>query len=268
GDGDLDLYVGEHNGVIKVFTNNSGVFTAASDLQAGATAIDVGSSASPTFADIDGDGDLDLYVGEYYATIKVYTNNNGVFTAASDLHAGSIADIDVGTFSDPTFADIDGDGDLDLYVGEYYGSIEFFTNNGSGVFTQSANLQADGIYIQLGDYSAPTFADIDGDGDLDLYVGEINGTITFYENLGLSTGISEIENTEINIYPNPTANKLEIRNLKSPITTISIIDVTGKTVKTIIGNVNTVNVSDLTRGIYFIQIQTEKGLVNKKFIKK
>jgi len=41
----------------------------------------------------------------------------------------------------------------------------------------------------------------------------------------------------------------------------------GKTVKTIIGNVNTVNVSDLTRGIYFIQIQTERGMVNSKFIK-
>ncbi|NQX97775.1 MAG: VCBS repeat-containing protein, partial [Flavobacteriales bacterium] len=111
--------------------------------------IDVGTFSDPTFADIDGDGDLDLYVGEYNGAIKVFTNNgSGVFTAAADLQAGGTA-IDVGGYSAPTFADIDGDGDLDLYVGEYYGSIEFFTNNGSGVFTQSANLQADGIYIQL-----------------------------------------------------------------------------------------------------------------------
>ncbi|NQX97776.1 MAG: VCBS repeat-containing protein [Flavobacteriales bacterium] len=123
GDGDLDLYLGEQNGKIKVFTNNAGVFTAASDLQAGGTVINIGYRASPTFADIDGDGDLDLYVGGQSGTIKVFTNNSGVFTAASDLQAGATA-IDVGSSASPTFADIDGDGDLDLYVGEYYATIK------------------------------------------------------------------------------------------------------------------------------------------------
>ena len=89
---------------------------------------------------------------------------------------------------------------------------------------------------------------------------------SFSTNCGY-VGIDELSNESLSIYPNPAKNELIINNGELKIEQISIIDVTGKIVKAIIGTVNTVNVSDLTRGIYFIQIQTEKGLVNSKFIK-
>ena len=357
GDGDLDLYVGGGTGEIKVFTNNSGVFTAATDLQADGSTIDVGADSKPTFADIDGDGDLDLYVGEFFGRIYVFTNNNGVFTAAPDLQAGG-TNIDIGDRSTPIFADIDGDGDLDLYVGDLYGAIKVFTNN-SGVFTAAPDLQAGGTDINVGYWNAPTFADVDGDGDLDLYVGNSDGHITLYENTsaaailvssitvqgqgGVSTiatpagtlqieaailpvnasnstytwslvngtgsasidanglltattdgtvtvtatandasgetagmivtisnqsvGIDAATANAINIYPNPVQNELFIEMAEGQITEINILDLSGKIVRSIIDNTKTIDVSDLTQGIYFLKIRTENDASATQFIK-
>ena len=92
--------------------------------------------------------------------------------------------------STPTFADVDGDGDLDLVVGENLGNLDFYENTGTAsaptytVRTGTAN-PFNGIDAVR--FSAPTFADIDGDGDLDLVVGEQNGNLDFYENTGTAS---------------------------------------------------------------------------------
>jgi uncharacterized protein (DUF2141 family) len=184
-DGDPDLYVGNTSGNISVFTNGgSGNFTAAPNLQAGGVDIDAGNYSIPTFADIDDDGDLDLYVGNYAGNIMVFSNNgSGSFVSSANMQAGG-SDIDVGNYASPIFADIDGDGDLDLYVGELDGTIKVFSNNGSGIFTASPDLQADGATIDVGYTPTSEFYDIDEDGDLDLIVGEYNGSIKVFTNNG------------------------------------------------------------------------------------
>lgn len=65
-----------------------------------------------------------------------------------------------------TFADIDGDGDLDLLVAAF-GSFNCYLNDGKGHFTEVANTA--GLASKLG-ANTIALADIDGDGDLDLYV--------------------------------------------------------------------------------------------------
>ncbi len=184
-DNDLDLYIGVGYGVIKVFRNDgNGNYTSDGNLKADGTDIDEGDNASPVFADIDKDNDLDLYVGSYAGSIKIFLNDgDGNFTSASYLQAdGSY--IDVGSYSTPAFADIDGDGDLDLYTGQNYGFINIFINDGNGNFSNVSNLQADGLDIDVGSNSAPTFVDINGDNDLDLYVGEKYGGILAFINDG------------------------------------------------------------------------------------
>ena len=97
--------------------------------------------------------------------------------------------IDVGHKSKPTLADLDGDGDLDLVVGEYDGSLNFWENVGlaalaSFIAVTDGSSPFEGI--DVGDGSTPTLADLDGDGDLDLVVGEYDGSLNFWEN-GLCT---------------------------------------------------------------------------------
>ncbi|PKP03508.1 MAG: hypothetical protein CVU11_08445 [Bacteroidetes bacterium HGW-Bacteroidetes-6] len=184
-DGDLDLYVGEQTGLIKVFLNNgSGVFTSAGNMQDGGIDINFAPLPQPVFYDFDNDGDLDLFVGDQSGLIKVYSNNGtGAFTASANLQSSGV-DIDPGTYSSPAFIDVDDDGDMDFLSGDYYGKIHVYLNNGSGVLSDASNLEAFETPFAFGQFSAPAFADIDNDGDLDLFVGKYEGTIATLNNNG------------------------------------------------------------------------------------
>jgi VCBS repeat-containing protein len=95
---------------------------------------------------------------------------------------------DVGYFAKPTFADIDGDGDLDAFVGNSEGNAVFFRNTGTASapnFTQTTT-NPFGL-LDVGSNAAPTFADIDNDGDLDAFVGERFGNTVFFRNTGTAS---------------------------------------------------------------------------------
>jgi len=95
----------------------------------------------------------------------------------------------------------------------------------------------------------------------------VNGCVDTSACTSITTiGINEIKNKEISLYPNPTTSQLTI-NTTEQIKSINILDVSGKTVKAITPNNNTIDVSDLTNGIYFLKIETENGIVTSKFIK-
>ncbi|WP_369178905.1 beta strand repeat-containing protein [Candidatus Thiodubiliella endoseptemdiera] len=192
GDGDLDLVVGESDGTLKYYQNTGTTSNPAYEAKTGGSnpfnSIDVGDFSKPTLADIDGDGDLDLVVGEKYGTLKYYQNTGTTSNPAYEAKTGGsnpFNSIDVGDFATPTLADIDGDGDLDLVVGEYYGTLKYYQNTGT-TSNPAYEVKTGGSNpfnsIDVGDFSKPTLADIDGDGDLDLVVGENNGTLKYYYN--------------------------------------------------------------------------------------
>ncbi|GBF80875.1 cadherin-like domain-containing protein [Aphanothece sacrum] len=186
GDGDLDAFVGAAD-ANTTFYRNTGTGSAPSfTLEAtnpfGLTK--AGYNSSPTFADIDGDGDLDAFVGEINGNTRFYRNTGSGSAPSFTLEATNPFGLtDVGIFATPTFADIDGDGDLDAFVGNSYGNTTFYRNTGSGS-APSFTLKATNPFRlrDVGLYAGPTFADIDGDGDLDAFVGEFNGNTLFFEN--------------------------------------------------------------------------------------
>jgi hypothetical protein len=71
----------------------------------------------------------------------------------------------------------------------------------------------------------------------------------------------------VNIYPNPTSHQLSIISNQLNINEINIVDITGKSIKRIKTDFDLVDVSNLTNGIYFIQLITEERTITKKFVK-
>ena len=92
----------------------------------------------------------------------------------------SFNSIDVGGYSAPAFTDIDGDGLLNLLIGNQSGYISHYEQN--SVNSTSFTLVTDSFNsIDVGNWSAPTIADLDGDGLLDILIGEEDGNINHYE---------------------------------------------------------------------------------------
>lgn len=81
----------------------------------------------------------------------------------------------------------------------------------------------------------------------------------------LVTGIQE--NIPFSIYPNPASNEFFVRSSGSDISKISVINFAGIKVKKIRFQGNKVDISDLHKGVYMIQLDTNKGAVYKRFVK-
>ena len=217
GDGDLDLVVGAFDGTLRSFTNDgAGRFIAQTGAANPFQGIDVGFNSAPSFADLDGDGDLDLVVGEYYGTLRSFANDGaGGFTALTGA-ANPFNGLDVGYNSTASFADLDGDGDLDLVVGAYDGTLRSFANDGAGGFTALTGAANPFNGLHVGSYSAPSFVDLDGDGDLDLVVGESSGTLRSFANNGeggfsaLTGAANPFDGLDVGYYSAPSFVDLDV----------------------------------------------------------
>ena len=163
--------------------------------------VDVGQFSTPTFDDLDGDGDLDAVVGERNGTLKYFLNTGSATAPVFSEQTGAanpFNGIDVGFDPVPTLADLDGDGDLDAVVGGNYGALFYFLNTGGAnapAFTEQTGLANPFNGIDVGLNAAPTLTDLDGDGDLDLVVGEDYGGLRFFINTGNANAPAFTEQT-------------------------------------------------------------------------
>ena len=90
--------------------------------------------------------------------------------------------MDVGNYSTPAFVDIDGDGDPDTVVGEEFGGVSVFRNNGDGTFSALSGAANPFAGWATDKFSAPSFGDLDGDGDPDALVGDHASPIEAFDN--------------------------------------------------------------------------------------
>ena len=129
------------------------------------------SAVTLDIGDVDGDGDLDCFVGNSTAE-KVYINNGaGTFADnGQSLSAGSTEGVELG--------DIDGDSDLDVYLTSNPDRV--WTNDGAGLFFDSGQSFS-------GNRRRGYFGDLDGDGDLDVYVLVQNASDVIRFNDGAGT---------------------------------------------------------------------------------
>lgn len=194
-DGDLDCFSGLGTGQTAYYKNNgTNQFPsfAAWQLANIYGIFDAGNNASLTFADIDFDGDYDLYLGEAAFRIlflrNIGTSFSPNFFYVNDNPAGISG---LGSNVTPVFVDIDDDGDFDLFTGQLDGNILFFRNVGTRFNASWANSLFNPFGLSdVGSRSKPAFCDIDKDGDHDLFVGNENGDLIFFRNIGTKTNPS------------------------------------------------------------------------------
>jgi len=180
-DGDLDFLIGKWNKEIAFWRNDGSAadyaFTEVADVY---RALTRGQNAAPALVDLDNDGDYDLVAGEASGSLNYWVNNGTPQEPAFELVSDTWLDIDIGRRSFPTFADMDGDGDQDMIVGSELDGLFLWENVGTPEafqFEERGTLDIDTQAI-----ASPEFADIDGDGDLDLFIGGISGGIMFFRN--------------------------------------------------------------------------------------
>lgn len=154
--------------------------------------VDVGNESTPALADLDGDGDLDLLLGNKIApddgqtaTITWY-ENVGTATAPSYRERGTLP-IRGEFHLAPAVADLDGDGLPDLVLGTWRDVVQWWRNVGTRTAPRWELADSALVQITRGSNTAPALADLDGDGDLDLMVGEASGQVNLYRNVGTRT---------------------------------------------------------------------------------
>lgn len=164
GDGFPDLVVANTIGQPDfIYTNNGdGTF---SQLHENALTLSAGWSEGIKWVDYDNDGDMDIFVARTRDPNLLLRNDDGqlVKVEAGELTAARSAS------SDGCWGDVDGDGFLDVLVVNRGGEDDaLYRNNGRGGFERLGVPAFEGLG---GDGRACAFGDADGDGDLDLYIG-------------------------------------------------------------------------------------------------
>lgn len=161
-------------------------------IDGGSIPIDTFGSPSPNFADFDGDGDLDLICGEFVDGFTYYENigtrTQPRYAAPRRIkHEGKFLTMDLEMII-PVAIDWDGDGDLDLIVGDEDGRVALLENTGKMVdgapdFLPPVYFQQQAENVKFGALCTPVSVDWDGDGDEDIIIGDSAGYVAFIENL-------------------------------------------------------------------------------------
>jgi len=214
GDGDLDIIVGVDNwgdygwdnaynekgewtngplrGYIYLLENQNGKYVNKGRLQAGGKDLETFGAPGANMTDFDGDGKKDIIAGEFLDKLTWFKN---IGTAKEPKFAegkylenakGEIIRMHAEMIM-PVAVDFDGDGHIDLLVGDEDGRVAFVKNtgkkrNGMPLFNDPVYLKQKAEYVKFGALSTPFSVDWDDDGHPDIISGNSAGNICFIKN--------------------------------------------------------------------------------------
>ena len=287
-DGDLDCftwYYQGYGGMVQDYYKNNGTKQSPNYQQDNNNPLPVlyDMATLPAFADFDGDGDMDMILvvevydvySNYDQSLKYYKNTGNpgepAFTLIEDdtnpfLDVNEVEEL----YGSPlVIADLDRDGDLDVFFSDYYGNTGFRENIGTPANPKFAiNDNNNPIKnINMGYISGFSLVDLDSDGDEDLFSTSLYNTIvSYYINTDTRTSstvrklLPRSEYLKVN--PNPAVDFC-ILDIDGPLTGIcelKVLDIHGRVLKT--ESFNKINgsmqyqldISALEPGVYLINV--------------
>ncbi|MFT6243846.1 MAG: hypothetical protein ACJA0U_000174 [Salibacteraceae bacterium] len=282
-DGDLDILNGSVNQGLSYFENTgtSSVPVFAAFQTNPFSLMNSASNSSPSFVDLDEDGDLDALV----------CSNNG-WRYQENIGTASVPNFDVGVVNpfslfygtgnpSPTFGDLDGDGDLDLLTGGNSGDFYYFENI-SGCSVNTSVTQT-GNTLTADQAGAIEYYWVDCDDNFNIIPGETNQSFTptvngnyacevtlvgcadYTECIAITTiGLDEVYKTHVNVYPNPATDQITIDS-EDEISSILIFDLSGVLIQS--ETTASFSIEGLDSGIYMLNVKTSTGLARVKFMK-
>ena len=237
----------------------------------------LGNSVVPAVADLDSDGDLDVLAGNFAGAFVYHENTAGPGRppafAFAQINPFGLAD--VGLASAPAVADLDGDGDPDVLSGTAAGGFIYFENVAKPaapprfVARRGARL---GLR-DIGAFSAPAVADLDGDGVLDVLAGEESGDFVFFSGV-TAGGASHASAVQASApgsawvspaTPNPSRDVARVMlSLPRPQRVLAtVVDALGRGVAALVdGDLSgtaelTVDTARLAAGVYVVRVEGE-----------
>lgn len=240
-----DIYsVGLHGGtgagsVCRYMNNGSFSFTKNTISSSGQYDIAVGL--------LDADTDYDFITSNSYNGVNALWDNGGSYNYSSTtLHTLGLGSSALAT----GFADFDQDNDVDLVFGdEELAGLVVYWNMGAGVYELDTILvDADVYEMQVTDY--------DNDGDDDILAASYNQGVHLMKNDLLNIGVPSIKHYPINIFPNPTTDKITIELDEAKKGTISLYSLNSEKVleSKLDSKQKTIDCSSLESGLYLLQI--------------
>lgn len=250
-DDDLDVIAAiEDDGVIiSLLNDGEGNFNVQNTLND-----DVPNAVNVNFEDIDGDNDIDVFYTSFIPGVLYWNKNDGTGNLGSPIQVN-------GMYNSPLYieaSDMNNDNLVDLIIAEF-DKIRILNNDGEESFVE--NTVVDNSLIQC---RFVTPVDIDSDGDQDL-VANINGQLVFYKNSIMTSITSNKPNVDLDIFPNPATDMLRIKT-QIGFYTYTITDSNGKI---ILNNQKSdlIDISNLSKGIYFCSFRTGEFVLIKRFVK-